>query len=485
MNKDFNSTKGIADKAADENVADVDIKEATAIDGQVEVIIEQDKMSAKIKLSPPIGGGKAANYDDVMKAIRDAGVVKGLKEEMIARIAKNQIYNMPFKIATGQEPVNGTDQQLKCYFNENVMLAPRVLEDGSTDYRNMGMGLDSVKAGDLVAEIIPSTVGKDGFNVVGDVMLGIDGQQLVAPAGENVYTDSTGTKLYASIDGNVAVKDNKVSVRKEIKVDCVDQTTGNIIFSGDVIVKKDVRDGFMVHAGGSVTIGGVVESAKVIAETDVIIKVGIHGESSSVVSGGTVTAGYIEMGSIEAKDCIYVDAALNATLRCDGKIILKGKRNCIIGGRAFAGLGIEAKVIGNSAYTATEVSVVKPDSIPKERERLSDLMRKNIEQLGVVDDVVKETTNNPTIAFNVKKEKLTQLALARKSLLEDQAGIRAEMDLYPIIDVPDGESYIQVNENIYPNVKITIDNVSIKNDFQRPVCRITKKSGKINFGTIK
>lgn len=452
-------------------------------DGRVEIEVQVDRMLAKMTLIPPKEGGKHLTEKEIFEKIQEAGVVKGIKEETVKRIAGNQLYNMPFKFAYGMLPRDGVDEELKCYFNTNVSYVPKELEDGTVDYRNMGMGSDSVKEGDLVAEITPAVAGEDGYDVYGNAILGKPGKPIPPTNGTNVILSEDGTKLYAAIDGNVSLKDGKVHIRKELTIESVDQSVGNVFFPGDVIIKHDVRNGFTVRAGGSVTIGGVVESATVISGTDMIIKVGVHGEDSNIVSGGALTMGYIEAAKATAANDVFLDVALNATISCQGSVTFKGKKSCLIGGTVNAGTSIEARIIGNSTYVVTNVNITKPGSRPLERDEISGQIKDIKEKLNIIDNVINET-NKSNKSVGEKREALQKLSTKRKNAMEELRLLNIELNQYPLLEVDDNDGWITVKENIYPNVRININGVEARNDVQRPVCKITKKKGKLNYGTV-
>jgi len=77
----------------------------------------------------------------------------------------------------------------------------------------------------------------------------------VLPKGKNVEISEDGQSLIAGIDGQVNYIDGKVSVFANYEVPAdVDNSTGNISFVGNVIIRGNVLSGFTVEAGGSVEV---------------------------------------------------------------------------------------------------------------------------------------------------------------------------------------------------------------------------------------
>lgn len=451
-------------------------------DARVRVMVEADEMSAKVTIDPPEPGGRKPNAAMFTKALADAGVIFGLKEEYLERLLKYPIYGATFIIAKGQLAADGKDGELVCLFSDDDTLAPQILEDGSTDYKNMGFG-HSVREEEVVANIILPSRGEDGYTVTGKRIEGKNGAALTPdPKGTNVKISDDGTKVIAESAGNISLKDGKVNVRKELTLMNVDQTTGNIVFAGDVVISGDVRDGFHVKSGGSITVGGVVENAALIAEGDIVVKTGIHGEDSEVSAGGGVRTAYIEMGKITAKTCIYADVVLNAKLKCDEKIVLAGKRGCFVGGVARAGFYMEAKIIGNEANMLTSIEISPPKPVNPETAEINSLIIECTERVTSLSEEWRTATTQ-NLPPDVKKERVSQLVLARRAAEAELRDLNTKLaQATPKVEL-ESKSLLVVHEHIFPNVSITLDELAMRNTFLRPACRVTRVKDKILFGT--
>lgn len=91
---------------------------------------------------------------------------------------------------------------------------------------------------------------------------GKDGKPPHIPAGKNTVLSEDKTKLLADIDGEVVYEGNKFNVKNLLTINHdVDNSIGNIDFTGDILIKGDVREGYSVKAEGDVTIFGTVEGA--------------------------------------------------------------------------------------------------------------------------------------------------------------------------------------------------------------------------------
>lgn len=96
---------------------------------------------------------------------------------------------------------------------------------------------------------------------------------------------------------------------------------------GNVIIRGNVLSGFIVEAGGSVEVMGVVEAAVIKADGDIILRRGMQGLGKGLLkSGGDIIAKYIENSIIEAKGDIKAEAIMHSNVKCGNKLELSGKR---------------------------------------------------------------------------------------------------------------------------------------------------------------
>ncbi len=70
-------------------------------------------------------------------------------------------------MAKGISPIDGKDGYIKYYFDLEKKLIPKILEDGTVDYRELDI-INNVNKGDLLAEAIPPKEGQEGYRVTGE-----------------------------------------------------------------------------------------------------------------------------------------------------------------------------------------------------------------------------------------------------------------------------------------------------------------------------
>ncbi|WP_170291766.1 FapA family protein [Heliobacterium mobile] len=216
---------------------------------------------------------------EVVQALQRAGVTAetNLQEVLLALQEKRC---GRFVVARGQAALNGEDEIFR-------LVEPKQREVGEQDLVNYReKSVYGVEIGRLVAIRAGDVRGKPGLTVRGKVISAKDGKGLAIKVGHGVAVK--GRQYVATTSG----RPRWDPVRRVLEVlpvfECksVDLTTGNIHFPGDVSIKGDVQEGFIVEATGTITVDGSVYGGHLMAGSHIIV--------SKNVIGGTVEAGGIQ-----------------------------------------------------------------------------------------------------------------------------------------------------------------------------------------------
>ncbi len=150
--------------------------------------------------------------------------------------------------------------------------------------------IESVKPGEVVAYWHPPTEGKPGINVFGEKVEPRHPKWSAFSAGPGVELLENGTIAVAKIAGRPTMELGRLCVKPQLVITSdVDITTGNVDFTGDVLVAGDVREALIIKAGGIVQIGRSVYHASILAGGSVNIGRNLIG--GRVAAGGDVAAG--------------------------------------------------------------------------------------------------------------------------------------------------------------------------------------------------
>ena len=461
------------------------LNESDIRNAKIEIEISDNKMTAALFVVPP-KGGKMVTFEKIMEELSAKGIKYGIDENKIREIVNNNIFNTSIVIASGTPPVDGEDGKIQFYFDTNRNLKPKLLEDGTVDYHNLGLVIN-VQKGQLLAEIIPPTNGTPGMTVTGKTVKAKDGKRPIIHAGKNVIVSEDGSKLLADIDGQPVFYNNKLSVLPvlEIKGD-VGPATGNIDFLGSVIVLGNVKSGFTIKASQDLEVYGIVEAAQIEVGGNIVIKRGVQGQGKGFLEAGQdFTARYIENATVIAGNNIVIfEAAMHSHLIAGRDIRLEGKKGLIVGGTAKAGEKLIAKTIGSPMSTYTEIEVGINPTLKINYQNICSKLADIEKDLLKIDQAlnVLQRLKEKNLLTQEKQVLFDKLVLTREALKNQQLELKEEKERLDSVMSHSGRAKISASNICYSGVSLVIGNASLK--VRDKVNHVTfyNYEGQIRFG---
>ncbi|WP_372663465.1 DUF342 domain-containing protein [Cohnella sp.] len=179
----------------------------------------------------------------------------------------------PVIVAQGKAPIHGKDARLEIYFSQQ--LENQFFEVAGTINFRDHLRIPSVKEGEVMARKIPLVEGIPGYDVVGFVKAPSPPKDISVHVKSNVEITEDGT-IIARKQGRPRMTGDKtkffdISTSYVIPGN-VDIETGNIVFSGDVIVQGDVTDNMTIESLGNVYIFGSVYNSAITATGSINIR---------------------------------------------------------------------------------------------------------------------------------------------------------------------------------------------------------------------
>ena len=360
-------------------IGNIENKHPGAVDAEAKITISSDCLEALIELTPPRNNGSDLTYEALCARLASEGVVFGIDVEVLKAFSEKPYYNLETVVARGIPPTHGEDAVLTYFVEMNPTLTPREYEDGTVDFKDIGL-IPQVYKDDVLVEKTLPTEGANGTCVTGEVCEATPGKDKKLPAGTNTFTNETGTALTAGIDGCISIISDKINVFDTFVVEGdVQYETGNINHNGIVIVKGDVRYGFAVDATGDVVIHGTVESASISAGGSLVVQGGCVGEENVVETGGNVAVKFIDGGTFNIRGDLKTTYIINSTIKCGGSIEMIGN-GIIRNSHVVAQTDINAKSIG-SVRAAADKTVVEVGNDPELLNRFMSVTKK-LEQIA-------------------------------------------------------------------------------------------------------
>jgi uncharacterized protein (DUF342 family) len=457
------------------------------IDASVEVFTSPDKMHASVVLTRPEGGGDAPTFEKIIRALNDKGVIACINEEAIRKLVENPVYGTSVVVATGIEPVNGRNGEIRYLVDIHKDRKPVILEDGTVNYKDMNL-IENIYKDQKLAEVIPPVPGKNGINVVGTELKAVDGKPVAPPRGRGVYVNREGTELFAEIDGQLMFVDGKLNVYSvyEVKAD-VDNSTGNIRFVGNVNVRGNVLSGFEIEAGGDITVDGVVEGALLRAGGNIILRRGmVGGGKGQLIAAGDIIAKFIESCSVEVHGDLKAEAVMHCDIKCGNSVTLGGKKGLLVGGIARVGKLVDCKYLGNQMSTITAVEV---GIDPNLRERLkflkTDIVK--MEEGLIKSNQAIALLNRLKSVGELTEEKREMLAKSTRSkFFYENKVMEYKKEIAEIEEKlsQSASGKIRVSGSVYPGVRVAIGNAMLYIKEETQYCTMYSDGADIRFGPL-
>lgn len=279
---------------------------------------------------------------EIQEELLGAGITFGIDEEALELITKNREAEKVL-IAKGIKAKPPTDDKIRIFFKNEKKSYDSESQD-QIDYRNFNP-ITSVKANELIAEIIKGENGVDGKNIFSKTIFGKAKKNIVFSTGYGARLKDN--LIYSTIDGKPKFYKSTFLVEpiyilnKDVSI-----ATGNIKFPSNVEINGKVNEGMKVISGGSVLVKGGTFSSEIEAKSnskilgnivDSTIKIGgtnlvkanrikylkILEEDLKVLSTNTK---YIKANNLVKKgisDGIIIKSLIETKLKSINKILIK------------------------------------------------------------------------------------------------------------------------------------------------------------------
>lgn len=423
----------------------------------VKVSIAGDYYSASITVDP---GDKPdlVTHDFILTTLKEKNVTVGIDLDVVDSIAQNPENIQSVIVAKGKPHQNGRDGEIKYLVDIDKEAKPKMLEDGSVDFKEID-AFTTVKKGDVLAEKVDPTEGTPGLTVTGKNIKGKPGKIANFKFGKNVEVSEDGYQLIASTDGTIKMEGQRISIIEilEIRGD-VGVKTGNVTFKGKILVTGNVVTGYTIECDGDVEVQGVVEGAKITATGDIIVGRGIQGQDEAVIEcDGNLIGRFINNCHAKVKGNIEADAIMHSKIVCDGEIKVSGRKGLIVGGEIKAKDQISAKVIGSDMGTQTKIQLGVDSELIERYQFLTDKIKEQRENIKKLDQALNMLNRQTAAAPNNDQLKvmLNKTKLSKIEYHNDLTSFATELkDLQERINKLQGSKVIA--SEVHPGTKVTI-----------------------------
>ncbi len=447
-------------------------------DATFDIHIEDHAMKVYLSATPPMGDGRPLTFPDLRSAFSSRGICAGFDRDILKKIlyiVNEQKRSVQRKlVARGKKPRQGKDGQIQWHVKPDLPRERYVIQsDGSIDFHHLKKFV-TVKEGTHLLTVQPPTQGENGYTVLGEKLPGRWGKKVEIRPGDNIIRKQKDTEWFAGCAGKYSFEGEVLNVVPVLEISSdVDFSTGNVNFSGDVIVHGSVNDGFEVKAKGNITIAGSIDASRVIAGNRIEVRQGIFGKGQGKVIARTdVISKFLQNAHVEAgRDVIVGSQILNSQVYANRMIKVQSGKGTIIGGEVIAGHRISAKFFGGEYGTKTLVEVGLDFSVFEQMRRLDQDRNNLLEWLQRLDQFFKQHKDEDSL--DSQKQSLLQAARQKQqSLQQSIAQIKKD---YSILSrrlyIPHSPE-IECFGKIMPDVLLKIRERRLKIKVPTPRCRV-------------
>lgn len=438
---------------------------------KIEINIQKNGMEAWLIVNH--GQDDQVTRQEIEDALSSAKICVGIQAERIDKVLNSEETYQEVLIAKGQAPVPGKDGYFEYLFDQSVDSKPRILEDGSVDYRAMTRVV-TVSEGDVIIIYHPAFYGVDGIDVCGKVVRTAFGKDLPAVKGKGFTISEDKTQYVATLTGKIEYQGDRLVITNVLEIkENIDYLQGDIHFKGDLMIYGNVDAGKVIEAEGSIIIRGHVEGATIIAGKDIVFESGMQGSGrGTVICKGNVSGKFFEQVEMKAEGNITANSIMNSIIESGGMVTVTGKQGIILGGNISAVQGITTGIIGNFNEIKTHVSAGVPDSMILQIKNIDEKLAQVRQRMSQIEAAMEMIAEREEIGkknkFATQKIQLMRAKISTDTLLKElneekqfvvekiqqsrKAMIRAEKAVFPQTTVCVNGVYMTIEAKIGPVV---------------------------------
>lgn len=441
--------------------------------------IDFDKMTARMTIYPSKNPRFQPREDKIMEMISARGITAGIKKAEIKQALaelNEGLEPIELVIAEGQAPAVGREATHR-FAIEIENSAGKLREDGSIDYKAGGV-FQTVTQGQLLLTKKEPTRGEDGFNVFGENLEGLLGEDHHVDTGPGVRVSANGFEYFATTDGIVEFTGKRIQVIDGLLIPGdVDYSTGNIeSASAQVMVRGAVLPGFKVISDADIVIRKAAEGCELISKSSIRCQGGIIGQDKGYVYAvNEIEALYINSGAtVECEGDIKAEnECLNSIIHTGGFLIADRSPGTISGGEIWAFGGVQARNLGSPGSErptkiylgvnflekqAADKEIKDLGLDVKEQELLEEVKSRDAQLSEIYDQIPELTKKDPSEASRLQED-YRELYLQRKDLADKLEDLQRQKNEIAARVKINEEWKVTVRELIHPGTTFVFGDV--------------------------
>lgn len=247
---------------------------------------------------------------------------------------------------------------------------------------------EMVDEGEKIAVYHPAEKGHDGQNVFGEIIHANNGLEKNPLKGVGFTIADDGVTYLSRMNGKFEFVNGRIIISNMIIVrEDVTSVTGRLEVDGSVYVIGSVYSGGYINATGDIIIEHNVETGRLIAGGNVMIKKGSCSRNDCFIeAGGEVSGSFFEAANINAGGNVKANYIMNSNINALGKVIVSGSKGMLLGGRICAVRGVDTYNLGNSSHLKTVLETGRNDIYEKEQAKYAEKRMQILDQMAVLEN---------------------------------------------------------------------------------------------------
>ena len=302
--------------------------------------------------------GNMVTKDDIYNDLERREIVFGIRHEAILDMIEKRRMNEKILIAEGIPAKKGKDGWFEFFVRLDLPRIPAPLPDGGVDYVNIE-AFEMVDKGEKLAVYHPAEKGTNGKNIYGKIIHAEKGMEKKPLRGTGFMIAPDGVTYISKLNGKFEYINGRMIISNMLVVhEDVTSVTGKLEVDGSVYVVGSIYSGGYIKATGDIIIEHNVETARLIAGGNVMIKKGSCSKHDCFIeAGGEVSGKFFEAANINARGNVKANYIMNSNINTMGRVIVSGSKGVLLGGRICAVKGVDTFNLGNSSHLKTILEV--------------------------------------------------------------------------------------------------------------------------------
>ncbi len=357
-----------------------------------EFVISIEENGNKAYAYIPWVPGNMVTKEDIYHDLERREIVYGIKHDAIADLIDKKRLNEKILIAEGIPAQRGEDGWFEFFVRLDLPRIPAPLPDGSVDYVNIE-AFEMVDEGEKLAVYHRAQKGISGKNIYGESIHGENGTEKKPLRGVGFTVADDGVTYISKMNGKFEYTAGRITITNVLVVrENVTAVTGKLEVDGSVYVVGSISSGGYIKASGDIIIEQNVETAKLIAGGNIMIKQGSCSKNDCFIeAGGEVSGSFFEAVNISAGGNVKANYIMNSNINTMGKVVVSGSKGVLLGGTIRAVRGVDTYNLGNRLHIKTILDVGRNELYDRrqmEYERDRDKLLKELEGLEKQRDKV-------------------------------------------------------------------------------------------------